>query len=306
MPVITSQQASHQPRVMDSLDETRRYILEARRSGKRVGLIPTMGALHEGHLSLVDAARASCDFVAATIFANPTQFAPHEDLAKYPRTFADDLARLAERQVDLVFAPREQQMYPPGYSTYVLPPRVAERWEGAIRPGHFQGVATVVLKLFQIVPADVAFFGQKDFQQTCVIRRMVEDFHLPVEIRVCPTVRDPDGLALSSRNRYLLADERARAIGLYRSLQVGVARIGEGERQPSIVERRMREELERHAIHDIDYVGIADPDTLEPLPTIRLPIVLLVAARLGGTRLIDNWLLTDGTASSAHDAPVKS
>jgi pantoate--beta-alanine ligase len=260
--------------------------------------VPTMGALHEGHLSLLDAARETCDFVVATIFVNPTQFAPHEDLAKYPRTFVEDLDRLAARHVDLVFAPRDEEMYPRGFSTCVSPPQVALPWEGVVRPGHFQGVATVVLKLFHILPADVAYFGQKDYQQACVIRQMVIDLNLSIDVRVCPTIRAADGLALSSRNQYLNQDERARAIGLYHSLQRGVALIVEGERRPGQVEEQMRRVLNEHNIHDIEYIGIAHANTLEPLREICVPTVLLVAARLGTTRLIDNWLII-GTPQTA-------
>jgi pantoate--beta-alanine ligase len=303
MPDPYSPVASETPLVVDSIEEARRLVRAARTAGKRIGLVPTMGSLHEGHLSLLDAARDACDFIAATIFVNPTQFGPHEDLAKYPRPLGDDLVQLANRRVDLVFTPSDQQMYPPGYSTYVTPPQVAQPWEGVVRPGHFRGVATVVLKLFQIVPADIAFFGQKDYQQTCVIRRMVMDLNLPIEIDVRPTIRDTDGLALSSRNQYLTRDERARAIGLYQSLKRGVELIGAGEQRPEVVQRSMREQLEQHAIREIDYVGIADPETLQPLVNLRPPIVLLVAARLGTTRLIDNWLIPDTVSPDSASTP---
>jgi pantoate--beta-alanine ligase len=280
------------PQVIQSLDEARQTILTAQRQGKRVGLVPTMGALHAGHLSLVEAARDQCDLVAVTIFVNPTQFAAHEDLDKYPRTLADDLEKLAEQQVELVFAPRDSDMYPAGCTTSVEPPRLAERWEGVIRPGHFRGVTTVVLKLFHIFPADIAFFGHKDYQQACVIRQMVADLNVPMTIQVCPTVRDPDGLALSSRNQYLDAEQRQQSLGLYHSLQEGARQIQEGIQDPRRVEQAMRDVLQQHGIGEIDYIGIADPETLEPQSTIHLPTILLLAARLGSTRLIDNWLVT--------------
>lgn len=285
--------SSHQPRIIHSIDEARRAILAARREGKRVGLVPTMGALHAGHISLVQAARDQCDSVAVTIFVNPAQFAPHEDLDKYPRTLADDLAKLAEHQVEWVFAPRDSEMYPPGSSTFVDPPRLAERWEGEIRPGHFRGVTTVVLKLFHILPADIAYFGHKDYQQACVIRQMVADLNIPIAIQVSPTIRDPDGLALSSRNQYLDPEQRRRSLGLFQSLQEGARQIQAGEEGPQRVEQAMREVLHQHGIREIDYIAIADPETLDPQSTIRLPTILLVAARLGSTRLIDNWLVTN-------------
>lgn len=189
----------------------------ARESGKRVGLIPTMGALHEGHLSLVRRAKEICDLVAVTIFVNPTQFAPSEDLAKYPRTLDADLEKLLSVGTDFVFTPESSTIYPPGFSTYVEAPAVAAPLEGAFRPGHFRGVATIVLKLFNLVPADIAFFGSKDYQQLAVIRTMVHDLDVPIRIEGCPTIRESDGLAMSSRNRYLNGEERSRALGLWQA-----------------------------------------------------------------------------------------
>jgi pantoate--beta-alanine ligase len=290
------------PLVIHSPEEAQRFVVTARREGKRVGLVPTMGALHDGHISLVKAARESCDLVAVTIFVNPTQFAPHEDLTKYPRTFVGDLAKLAQRQVEMVFAPSDAEMYPPGFSTSISPPRVAERWEGIVRPGHFTGVATVVMKLFQVLPADVAYFGQKDYQQACVIRQMVADLNVPIRVEVRPTVRDPDGLALSSRNQYLNREQRHQALGLYRSLHRGAEQIRQGESNPWRVEEAMRGILRQHEIHEIDYIGIADPETLEPQTTIRVPTVLLLAVRLGSTRLIDNWLVTNGCSPDTQSS----
>jgi pantoate--beta-alanine ligase len=189
-----------------------------RAAGQKIGVVPTMGALHAGHLSLVKAARVDCDRVIATIFVNPTQFAPTEDLAKYPRTLGEDLELLAAEGVDAVLVPKEEEIYPPGFSTYVEPPAVARGWEGAARPTHFRGVATVVLKLLNMTRADICYLGQKDFQQVAVVRKMVADLNVPCEIRMCPTVRDPDGLAMSSRNRYLSPADRKIGLSLSRTL----------------------------------------------------------------------------------------
>ena len=206
-------------RVIQSPSQIRQAIVQLRREGRRVGLVPTMGALHEGHLSLVRIARQRAETVVATIFVNPTQFGPHEDLGKYPRSLDPDLQALSAAGCNLVFVPSASDMYPPGFSTYVDPPAVAQPLEGACRPGHFRGVTTVVLKLFNLIPADFACFGQKDYQQLIVIRRMVEDLALPIEIVACPTVREPDGLAMSSRNRYLSPAERQQALALSRALE---------------------------------------------------------------------------------------
>jgi pantoate--beta-alanine ligase len=250
-----------------------------------------MGALHDGHLSLVDAAQAACQFTVVTIFVNPTQFGPREDLARYPRTLAEDLRQLHQKRVDLVFLPDPDEIYPPGYSTYVEPPSVATPWEGRLRPGHFRGVATVVLKLFQLAPADVAYFGQKDYQQALVVRRMVDDLNVPIEICVCPTVREPDGLALSSRNRYLAVQERQRATAIYRSLRRGEALIRQGQVRADAIRAEMENELRAAGFDPIDYVALADPESLVEQHEVHLPVVLLIAARLGQTRLIDNWLV---------------
>jgi pantoate--beta-alanine ligase len=227
----------------------------------------------------------------ATIFVNPTQFAPHEDFTRYPRTFDSDRRALAESGTELLFAPADGEMYPAGFSTYVEPPAVAAPLEGRCRPGHFRGVATVVLKLFQLTSADVAFFGQKDFQQALVIQHMVRDLDVPVRICVCPIVREPDGLAMSSRNRYLRAEERRRATALWRALSWAAERVAAGERDADRLTVRMRAELENNGLARIDYVAVADPQTLCPVQTIQGPAVALIAAYLGSTRLIDNiWL----------------
>lgn len=266
-----------------------------RRSGRRIGVVPTMGALHEGHLSLVDRAAELTDLVVATIFVNPTQFAPTEDLATYPRTFAEDCAMLEKRRADIVFCPQDTEIYPPGFSTFVEPPEVARSWEGRSRPTHFRGVATVVLKLLNMTRADVGVFGQKDFQQATVIRRMMADLNHPCEIVVAPIVRESDGLAMSSRNRYLSPEERIKAAGIRRSLlKARQAITTTASITGTEVTKIIRDELLISQIGEIDYAVAVDPDTLEPQTKIQLPVVLLVAARVGSTRLIDNeWIKAD-------------
>jgi pantoate--beta-alanine ligase len=267
------------------------HMLELKRQGQRVALVPTMGALHEGHLSLVRAARQRADVVVATIFVNPTQFGPSEDFSRYPRTLEADLRALADAGCDWVLVPQPADMYPAGFSTYVEPPEVAKMLEGIFRPGHFRGVATVVLKLFQIAPADVAVFGQKDYQQAVVVRRMVEDLNLPIEIVTCPTVREPDGLALSSRNRYLSAAEREQALAISQALAEADRLYGAGERRAATIEAAMRNMLTGAGIEKIDYAAVADARTLAALAEIDRPAVALIACHVGTTRLIDNRVL---------------
>jgi pantoate--beta-alanine ligase len=247
-----------------------------------------MGALHAGHLSLVEAARRECGFTVVTIFVNPTQFGPNEDLQRYPRTLDADLAALATAGADLVFAPPADEIYRPGFTTFVDVGRIAEPWEGEFRPGHFRGVATVVLKLFQLIPADFAYFGRKDYQQALVIRRMVADLDVPLTIRVEPIVREPDGLAMSSRNRYLSAEERQRALSISQALQLADQRARGGERSGPALAALVREHLLRAGQMRIDYVAVADPETLEPVETLAGEAVIAVAAWVGKTRLIDN------------------
>jgi pantoate--beta-alanine ligase len=262
-----------------------------RAAGKSIGLVPTMGALHEGHLSLVRRARAECDAVVATIFVNPTQFGPQEDFSKYPRTLDRDLALLADLGCDLAFVPTNDEIYPPGFSTYVEPPAVARPLEGQCRPGHFRGVATVVLKLFNLISADTAYFGQKDYQQSLVIRHMVRDLHLPVKITVCPIVREVDGLALSSRNRYLSPAERKQALALSVSLRQAEELVRSGQRNAAAIGAAMQQNLTAAGIQRIDYATVADAATLADLNTLDRPAVALVACFVGTTRLIDNCLL---------------
>ncbi len=262
-----------------------------RMAGKRVGLVPTMGALHAGHLSLVRRARAECDAVIATIFVNPTQFGPQEDFSRYPRTLDPDLDLLAAENCDLVFVPAKEEIYPPGFSTYVEPPAVAAPLEGRCRPGHFRGVATVVLKLFNLIPANVAYFGQKDYQQSLVIEHMVRDLNRPIEIAVCPIVRESDGLALSSRNRYLSPTEREQALALSRGLKRAEGRVRAGQRDADSIAAVIKHELTAAGIERIDYATVADAQSLVELNRLDRPAVALVACFVGATRLIDNCLL---------------
>jgi len=282
------------PEIIRQISRLRQVVAAARREGCSLGLVPTMGALHEGHLSLVRRALHECDTVAVTIFVNPAQFAPHEDLATYPRTFDDDVGQLSELGTPYVFAPATDDLYPPGFSTYVEPPAVAQPWEGACRPQFFRGVATIVLKLFNLIPADVAYFGQKDYQQWLVIRHMTDDLNLPIDIRRCPIVREADGLAMSSRNRYLDATERVQAVAPSNALQAVEEQFASGERDAFRLAVAIREVLVRAGIDRIDYATVADARTLKPVDVIEAPAVALVAAHVGTTRLIDNCLLGDG------------
>jgi pantoate--beta-alanine ligase len=285
---IMSEETTHIARTQS---DVRRWMRESRESGKRIGLVPTMGALHEGHLSLVLAAQRGCDVVAVTIFVNPTQFGPTEDLSKYPRTIDEDLDALRDLGVDLVFMPEREELYPDGFSTYVLPPAVADPFEGEFRPEHFRGVATIVLKLFNLLPADVSFFGQKDYQQYQVIRHLVADLNVPIEIRACPTIREPDGLAMSSRNRYLGPDERVRAVALHKALGEALRHVQQGTTDSSVVTQCMYDTLCQAGVTKIDYAAVADANTLATIDTIDRPAVALIAAHVGTTRLIDNALL---------------
>jgi pantoate--beta-alanine ligase len=278
----------HGVRVVATADQLRAEVTRARSAAKTIGLVPTMGALHEGHLSLVRAARGQCDLTIATIFVNPTQFGPHEDFDKYPRTMRQDLEALEGAGADVVFAPDRETMYPPGFSTYVDPPEIARLWEGQCRPGHFRGVTTVVLKLFHLAQADIAYFGQKDYQQARVIQCMAEDLAVPVAVRVCPTVREPDGLAMSSRNRYLDAAQRSRALALWQSLSLARQLVAEGERDALRIAQRMQEQLLQRGVDRIDYAALADPLTLQPVTRVQRSVVALIAAMVGQTRLIDN------------------
>jgi len=257
-----------------------------------LGLVPTMGAIHKGHLSLVEAARKDCQVVAASIFVNPLQFGPKEDFASYPRTFDDDCRKLAAAGVDLLFAPSVQEMYPTGATTFVEVDGLSERLDGASRPGHFRGVATVVNKLFNIVAPDRAYFGQKDAAQVGVLQAMVRDLNLPIRIAVCPIVREPDGLAMSSRNIYLSSEQRTTALALSRSLRLVQAEAGHGETSSDALRAAAVDVLENEPGLKIDYVEVVSPDTLEPIASIEPHALVAVAAWVGETRLIDNLIVT--------------
>lgn len=282
--------SNSQTQLITTAAELRKALEPHRRAGRRIGLVPTMGALHEGHLSLVRASKADCDLTVATIFVNPSQFGPHEDLAKYPRTLQADMEKLASCGTDMVFSPANDEVYPPGHATWVEVGAVAEPLEGQFRPGHFRGVATIVLKLFNMARADVAYFGQKDYQQAQVIRRMVADLNVPIEVRVCPIVREPDGLAMSSRNVYLSPDARWRATALWKSLQLAQELVRQGERDAETIACRMRELLLAAGAR-IDYVALADPERLQPVTEITGRTVAALAATIDNTRLIDNCIL---------------
>jgi pantoate--beta-alanine ligase len=275
-------------RQVATVAELRALLDGVRRQGSRIGLVPTMGALHEGHLSLVRACRQECEFTVASIYVNPSQFGPREDFDKYPRPLEDDLARLVSAGTDVAFLPATDEMYRPGFATWVEPGAVAEPLEGQCRPGHFRGVATIVLKLFLQAAPHAAYFGSKDYQQVLVIRQMVRDLDLPVTIRVCPTVREPDGLAMSSRNRYLGREGRQRALLLWKSLCAARELVAGGQRSAAAVEARMREVLRSAGEVRIDYVALADPETLEPVRQINRPVLAALAVWVDGTRLIDN------------------
>ena len=275
---------------------------------RSVGFVPTMGALHAGHRSLVQAARQRCDIVVVSIFVNPTQFGPNEDFTRYPRTLEQDCQMLEAENVDIVFTPTAEIMYPSGASTFVDVDGVSDRLDGASRPGHFRGVATVVAKLFHIVQPDFSFFGQKDAAQVAVLRKMVRDLDFPLEIVVCPTVREPDGLAMSSRNRYLSAEERRQALTLSRALHEAEAHVrgGVALATASALLQTMRAALQEEPAIRVDYVAIVDPDTLLPIDSLGAGGLLAIAAYVGKTRLIDNVLLASATGNATVPSQKKS
>ena len=293
-------------RVTRAIAETRAAVTAARRSGRRIGFVPTMGCLHAGHLSLVEAARRDDAFVVVSIFVNPTQFGPNEDYARYPRDEAGDLTQCRQAGVDLVFVPTADDMYSAGSTTTIGVARLTDTLCGPCRPGHFDGVATVVAKLFNIVQPDRAYFGQKDVQQLAVIRRMTRDLDIPVEIVGCPTVREPDGLAMSSRNAMLSPDERHRAIVLYRALCDARERVRTGEHEVRAIIEHMRRIVNEGSPARIDYISVVDPDTLQPLEKIEGPALAALAVRIGTTRLIDNMLVICGTGILPVDGAEQS
>lgn len=273
---------------------------QARAENHVVGLVPTMGALHEGHLSLVRRAKRECMRVYSSIFVNPKQFGPNEDFAKYPRAFETDSAKFSELGVDAVFAPTPEEMYPPGFSSYVNVEGISERLEGRSRPGHFRGVATVVLKLFEMVQPDFAYFGRKDAQQVAVLQKMVCDLNLNVQLVVCPIVREADGLALSSRNAYLNAQERQAATVLYRSLEAARAELASGTRDSLQIQNTMRGVFEKETLARLDYAEIVSTDSFAPAVRVSGPSYVLVAAHFGRTRLLDNLLVEPAGADSSE------
>lgn len=269
----------------------RTWLAGERGAGRRIGLVPTMGALHEGHLALVDQAARRSDVVVLTLFVNPLQFGPQEDFQRYPRDLKRDRALAAARGVSATFAPKVEAMYPPGSETRVLPGAAANLWEGAMRPGHFVGVLTVVSKLFHIVQPDVAVFGQKDIQQAILIRRMVKDLDLPIEIVTAPTVREADGLALSSRNAYLDPEGRRQALALSTALKAADRSWRAGERDAATLERHMREQFRMFPAVTVDYIAFVEPERLDPVETAADGTIIAVAGRVGSTRLLDNHIL---------------
>jgi pantoate--beta-alanine ligase len=278
-------------RILKTIAETRNLSRELCHAGNTLGLVPTMGALHEGHLALVHAAQVSCDRVAVSIFVNPAQFGPNEDFARYPRTFAEDCRMLETAGIEFVFAPTVEEIYPPGAAAFVDVGEVGDRLDGASRPGHFRGVATIVAKLFHIVEPDRAFFGQKDAAQVAVLQKMVRDLDFALELIVCPTVREPDGLALSSRNRYLNPNQRRQALVLSRSLDRIRQLVQEGEYESrTLIAEALRIFALEPAVR-LDYFAIVDPQTLLDVPDVRSGALAAVAAFVGQTRLIDNFLL---------------
>jgi pantoate--beta-alanine ligase len=291
----TASEPSASPRTAARIAEVRAIVSAARSRGDRIAFVPTMGALHEGHLGLLDEARRRAAFVVMSIFVNPLQFGPGEDFGRYPRDASGDTAKAAARGADLVFLPAVEEMYPPaGRSIAVVPERLHARWEGAVRPGHFAGVLTVVAKLFNIVRPDVAVFGQKDYQQATIVRALVRDLDFPIEIVVAPTAREADGLARSSRNVFLSPDERARALSLSRALRAMQSGFRSGERSADALLATGRRELDAERGVRADYLAIVDPDSLEPVSRAETGSVVLVAARVGATRLIDNVILGSG------------
>jgi len=281
-------------RTLRTIEEMRATCARLRADGRRIGFVPTMGALHAGHMSLVRSARAQSDVVAVSIFVNPMQFGPHEDFSKYPRTFERDSQMLDAEKVDLLFAPATDEMYPGGAKTFVEVAELSERLDGRSRPGHFRGVATVVSKLFHIVGPQRAYFGQKDAAQAAVLKRMVHDLDLDVEVVICPIVREPDGLAMSSRNVYLTPAERKQATVLYRALNRVQFLVDKGERKAAELVDAAREVFAEEPAVRIDYIEAVHPETLAPVSDVGAGALFAVAAYVGNTRLIDNTLLFGG------------
>jgi pantoate--beta-alanine ligase len=277
--------------VTAAIEAVQRAVATARRGGQSIGFVPTMGALHEGHASLIRAARAECGLVVVSIFVNPTQFGPNEDLQRYPRPLEQDCQMCQREKADLVFVPEVVTIYPPGFSTFVEVTDLQEGMEGRWRPGHFRGVATVVLKLFNLVQPDLAYFGQKDGQQVRLIEKMVADLNIPVSLRICPTVRAPDGLALSSRNQYLDPAQRRHAPVLFQALQEVQHRIENGERDALVLRRLLTERIAATPGAVLDYAEVVQSDSLRPVDRLQGQVMIALAVRFGTTRLLDNILV---------------
>jgi pantoate--beta-alanine ligase len=277
--------------IFDTVSGLRQFLAAHRAASKRIGLVPTMGYLHAGHLSLVHAAQRECDVVVMSIFVNPKQFGPQEDFTTYPRDLESDLRQAREAGVDAVFTPAVEEMYPPGFLTEVAVHELTAPLCGAARPGHFNGVTTVVAKLFNIVGPDRAYFGQKDYQQVTVLRKMTTDLCMPLEVITCPTVREPDGLAMSSRNAYLSPAERQAALVLSQALRLAKERLAQGERQGARLTATLRDYIAKEPLARIEYAAVCDPDTLQEVKQIFGTILVVLAVYIGKTRLIDNTLL---------------
>jgi pantoate--beta-alanine ligase len=287
-------------RLVTSLADMRALARDLRAQSRRVALVPTMGALHAGHLSLMQTACDEGNRLVVSVFVNPTQFGPGEDFNRYPRDLDRDFERLERIAPDVVFAPSAEEVYAPGFSTYVEPGPVAARWEGASRPGHFRGVCTVVLKLFNVINPDVAYFGQKDFQQAVIIRQMIADLNLPVRLVVCPTVREPDGLAISSRNAYLAGEDRQAAPVLHRSLRSAQKMFQDGETRATELLAVLCGMIRSERRASLDYAAIVDSTSLQPVQQVAPGTVALVAARVGAVRLIDNVVFGPAEATETE------
>jgi pantoate--beta-alanine ligase len=279
---------------LTTIPALREWIAEQRASGRRIGFVPTMGALHEGHLALVDEAKRRADSIIMSIFVNPLQFGPADDLERYPRNLERDRALAKDRGVNGLFVPQVDVMYPKGSEVRVVPGATGDRWEGAARPGHFAGVLTVVAKLFHLIGPDVACFGRKDLQQLTLVRQMVRDLDWPIEIVPVATVREADGVALSSRNAYLTPDERQSAVALSQALEAAHRAWRAGETRSEVLERSMRETLRRFPAVLVEYIAVTEPQRLEPISAADQSTMIAIAARIGRTRLIDNIVLGEG------------
>ncbi len=278
-------------KVISSIRTVQNILISLRNKRKTIGLVPTMGAFHEGHLALMRTAKQECDFVVVSLFVNPLQFGPSEDFNRYPRDLARDRTLAKSTGVDLLWTPDAHDIVPPDLATSVDVARVTDRWEGAVRPGHFRGVATIVAKLFQIIKPDIAYFGQKDYQQTVVIRQLIRDLHFDLKMRVMPTVRETDGLAMSSRNQFLSPEGRAAATVLYRALQHAQQLVKKGERHCHYLQKEVESLIKKEPVAKIDYVAFCHPETLEPVDQILGKTVLLMAVKIGSVRLIDNVIV---------------